>query len=139
MKRRYQVVHHFDVWGHAPQECSEYGCDCVVKCDNCDGDSVHPGKSGCEDCSDTGEIHDSDACDCHFDVNDSSNVGEITIDADESAANSDAAILAALKTLGLLAAHVTLGDVDIDEPGDYIEIKDHAAHGRPFATLYPIE
>ena len=65
-----------------------------------------------------------------YDVNDSFKVGTIVV----QNADSDREILAALKSVGIIANHIRLSDVVIDGD-DYMITIDDAKDGRPVFTL----
>jgi hypothetical protein len=118
--RVYDVVYHFDVWGHPPDECEQHGCPCMVERIEVDGDARNHVKE-----------HDDDRCECTYSVNDSRRIGQLfvpEIDVFER------------DLVTLLRDHMEFSgaseDYDEESPGDFIEINEK--DGKPVLTLFPV-
>lgn len=120
------TVWSIDAWGHSSGECNQYGCPCVSANETQEEDEH-------------GEIpmhlHDDDRCDCHYEMNDRCRVGSIELP-DETEAD-DLNLLRTLQSEGYLKSHVTLSDVEFDDPscdGESIYVQD-AQTGEPLFQL----
>lgn len=118
------TVWSIDAWGHAPNECNQYGCPCV---------SANEAQEEDEHGEIPMHVHDDDRCQCHYEMNDRSRVGVIELDKGES----DLAMLQVLQDGGYLKPHATLSDVEFDDPscdGESIYVQD-ARTGEPLFQL----